>query len=175
MCHGSVELLVARSSRNAPHKNANRQGLSASTRRFACSSCAFNCIHEERPTLQPFSKRLEDASPEADRQMSPLRERSSFNSFKNARTQYVLDTINDPEGNDPEGNHPEGSNESLVGSEMYLRACTEKRNGALSLWLCSLRRCAPSRGAGHRSGTDCSFLTHALVRAIRSLSRFRLD
>ena len=165
-----MELLVARSSKNAPHKNANRQGLSASTRRFACSSCAFNCIHEERPTLQPFSKRLEDASPEADRQMSPLRERSSFNSSKNARTQYVLDAINDPEGN-----HPEGSNESLVGGEMYLRACTDKRNGALSLWLCSLRRCAPSRGAGHRSGTDCSFLTQALVRATRSLSRFRLD
>lgn len=162
-----MELLVARSSRNAPHKNANRQGLSASTRRFACPSCAFNCIHEERPTLQPFSKRLEDASPEAARQMSPLRERSSF---KNARTQYVLNTINDPEGN-----HPEGSNESLVGGEMYLRACTDKRNGALSLWLCSLRHCAPSRGAGHRSGTDCSFLTQALVRAIRSLSRFRLD
>jgi hypothetical protein len=144
VCHDSVERLIARSSRNAPHKNANRQGLSASTRRFACPSCAFNCIHEQRPTLQPFSKRLEDASPEAARQMSPLRERSSF---KNARTQYVLNTINHPEGNHPEGNHPEGSNESLVGGEMYLRACTDKRNGALGLWLCSLRRCAPSRGA----------------------------
>ena len=122
-----MELLVACTSRNAPHKNANRQGLSASTRRFACFSCAFNCIHEERPTLQPCSKRLEDASPEADRQMSPLRERSSFNSFKNARTQYVLDAINDPEGNHPGGNHPGGSNESLVGGEMYSRACTVKK------------------------------------------------